>query len=578
MAITATINNVSVDLQKPNVNAVVYTKQYDRTTRKIAVSIYDNGLPYTLPSSGVKYAVRGIKADGTIFYYEKDDNGNDAVSVLSNTATVILAQQALSCPGDTRTEIVMTNTAGTEILTTFMFIMKVECSAINGPPSTNYINPAIASVQNAIIDSDNHLIITLTTGRVIDAGEVSSGGGGGTSDVAWLPNVDASGNISWTRSSSTTAPTARNIKGPQGNTGVSPEVTITTITGGHRVTITDADHPSGQSFDVMDGSGGGGTSDIAWLPNVDSAGNITWTRSSSTTAPTTRNIKGPEGSPGAKGDKGDTGNTGAQGIQGVPGADGVSPTVTVETVTGGHRVTITDAYHPSGQSFDVMDGSGGGGTTSPWSGKNVLVLGDSGSDTATYHNNWWQKLSSELGFNTPTVKAYPGRGITYIVENCTASDVTGKDLIIIEAGANDKGTSLGKVGDLYSPQSTQSTICGKVKYAIETIYTLLSSANNLKCRVMFFAPYCFGADQDGHDGYYYDISGLSQAMEDTANYDGIPCYNAYKESGINSHTWSVYMANAADHTHLNLSGNALIGKSISQFIRGRVLPYEQVNG
>ena len=42
-----------------------------------------------------------------------------------------------------------------------------------------------------------------------------------------------------------------------GEIGFSPEVTIATIPGGHRVTITDADHPSGQSFDVMDGSGAG---------------------------------------------------------------------------------------------------------------------------------------------------------------------------------------------------------------------------------------------------------------------------------------------------------------------------------
>lgn len=49
------------------------------------------------------------------------------------------------------------------------------------------------------------------------------------------------------------------------------------------------------------------------------------------------------------------------------GEDGVSPTVTITTITGGHRVTITDKDHPTGQSFDVMDGEdgegGGGGTT-----------------------------------------------------------------------------------------------------------------------------------------------------------------------------------------------------------------------
>ena len=53
--------------------------------------------------------------------------------------------------------------------------------------------------------------------------------------------------------------------GQDGDDGVSPDVEITTITGGHRVTITDAEHPSGQSFDVMNGTGGGdiSASDLA---------------------------------------------------------------------------------------------------------------------------------------------------------------------------------------------------------------------------------------------------------------------------------------------------------------------------
>ena len=54
-----------------------------------------------------------------------------------------------------------------------------------------------------------------------------------------------------------------------------------------------------------------------------------------------------------KGDKGDTGNTGAT------GADGVSPAVTISEITGGHSVSITDKDHPSGQSFNIMDGEDG---------------------------------------------------------------------------------------------------------------------------------------------------------------------------------------------------------------------------
>lgn len=58
--------------------------------------------------------------------------------------------------------------------------------------------------------------------------------------------------------------------------------------------------------------------------------------------------------------RGPQGLPGADGSNGSDGADGVSPIITITDITGGHRVTITDADHPSGQSFDVLDGSGTG--------------------------------------------------------------------------------------------------------------------------------------------------------------------------------------------------------------------------
>ena len=50
---------------------------------------------------------------------------------------------------------------------------------------------------------------------------------------------------------------------------------------------------------------------------------------------------------------------GTDGTDGTDGEDGFSPTVEVTEITGGHRVTITDAEGP--HTFDVMDGTGGGG-------------------------------------------------------------------------------------------------------------------------------------------------------------------------------------------------------------------------
>lgn len=55
--------------------------------------------------------------------------------------------------------------------------------------------------------------------------------------------------------------------------------------------------------------------------------------------------------------KGPAGENGSDGADGEDGSDGVSPVVSVEEITGGHRVTITDAEGT--KTFDVMDGKDG---------------------------------------------------------------------------------------------------------------------------------------------------------------------------------------------------------------------------
>ena len=88
--------------------------------------------------------------------------------------------------------------------------------------------------------------------------------------------------------------------GRDGKDGYSPTISVEAITGGHRVTITDA--TGTQHFDVMDGAEGSGGSGSA-------------------------------------------------------GADGYSPTISVTTISGGHRVSITDVNGT--KTFDVLDGADG---------------------------------------------------------------------------------------------------------------------------------------------------------------------------------------------------------------------------
>lgn len=76
--------------------------------------------------------------------------------------------------------------------------------------------------------------------------------------------------------------------------------------------------------------------------------------------------QGPRGEKGDTGEKGDVGETGPQGEpgeagpkgeMGAPGKDGVSPTLSISSITGGHRITITDAA--GSKSFNVKDGENG---------------------------------------------------------------------------------------------------------------------------------------------------------------------------------------------------------------------------
>lgn len=91
--------------------------------------------------------------------------------------------------------------------------------------------------------------------------------------------------------------------------------------------------------------------------------------------------QGEQGPQGERGPKGDDGEQGPQGETGPKGDDGVSPSVTITTIPGGHRITITDAGHPSGQSFDVLDGTGAVISVNGKTGAVTLTAADVGAGT-----------------------------------------------------------------------------------------------------------------------------------------------------------------------------------------------------
>lgn len=118
-------------------------------------------------------------------------------------------------------------------------------------------------------------------------GEDGEDGNGISSAVL---NANYTLTLTFTDGTSYTTPSIRGEQGPagadgsdgeDGTDGVSPTVATTSITGGTRVTITDAEGP--HSFDVMNGQNG--TEGTTFTPAVSSAGVISWTNDGGKTNP-----------------------------------------------------------------------------------------------------------------------------------------------------------------------------------------------------------------------------------------------------------------------------------------------------
>lgn len=134
-----------------------------------------------------------------------------------------------------------------------------------------------------------------------------------------------------------------------------------------------------------------------------------------------------------------------KGQNGATGADGVSPSVTITPITGGTRVTITDKDHPTGQSFDVMDGAGSGDMKASVYDANSAVATAGGIaayvaayflDKATYADSNGNVPVSKGGTGSSSASdARTALGLGAAAVKSTTSSVTQGSGDLVESGA-----------------------------------------------------------------------------------------------------------------------------------------------
>ena len=138
------ISSIILNLSAVNSAVTVYAKQNDRIARKITATLFDGSTAWT-PPVGAAVVIRYRMPDGTVGFYDTDENGDPASSVSGNVVTLTIAEQALTVPGDVWMELNFYN-SGDEKLTTFYFLLKVQQSVLDDGTiiSSDYFNALTA--------------------------------------------------------------------------------------------------------------------------------------------------------------------------------------------------------------------------------------------------------------------------------------------------------------------------------------------------------------------------------------------------------------------------------------------------
>ena len=132
-------SKINLDLLRPAAQVIVHAKQNDKAARFVQAYLWEGGQPFA--PVDVLAVFRAAKPDGTATFYDTNEEGDPAIVIDGNIATIELVEQVLTVPGDVVAELNL-YTAGGEKLTSFTFTIRVQASVLNDAEiaSSDYYN------------------------------------------------------------------------------------------------------------------------------------------------------------------------------------------------------------------------------------------------------------------------------------------------------------------------------------------------------------------------------------------------------------------------------------------------------
>lgn len=242
-------------------------------------------------------------------------------------------------------------------------------------------------------------------------------------------------------------------------------------------------------------------------------------------------------------------------ISGGSGQDGYSPTITVTNITGGHRVSITDATGT--QTFDVMDGTSSGGSSgdafTQWNGKTWYAYGTSITNIAS--EGRYATYLAQMSGMTLVNKGISGGGIgdfgsysTGQVYDAICNVTDGKlnaDLITLETGANDVDAGVNvPLGTVYDTGT--STLAGCLNDCLRYLQDHTSAQ-------IVVIPSPASAYEDPHSANVQKYYEWAKMVEEICFINRVSFINSNNNMGyakLASNDGSLYTPDGVHHTDL----------------------------